>query len=213
MKFEIKEGFDSVIRFENDTEYIKHFSDRIRPNTLLDENKLLSLYKKLKEIQPLEGEIVEVGVWRGGSARLLCENAPSSIVFLIDTFEGLPAPKEKDNFHVERDFDDTSIKHVLTILNGLNNYNIISGRFPLTTSNNILKKFNYKLVHIDVDLYQEYLNCINFFYPRMIPGGYIIFDDYEANICLGARLAVDEFVNLHNLELVKENNHSFIKIK
>ncbi len=33
-----------------------------------------------------------------------------------------------------------------------------------------------------------------FFYPRMIHGGALVFDDYESDNCPGVRLAIDEFL-------------------
>ncbi|MFZ0215142.1 MAG: TylF/MycF/NovP-related O-methyltransferase, partial [Candidatus Dormiibacterota bacterium] len=46
--------------------------------------------------------------------------------------------------------------------------------------------------HVDVDIYQSVLDCIDFIYPRLVPGGYMIFDDYGFPSCVSARRAVDE---------------------
>jgi hypothetical protein len=51
----------------------------------------------------------------------------------------------------------------------------------------------FKLVHIDVDLYQPTRDSVEFFYPRMVPGGVILCDDYGSTRCPGARRAMDEF--------------------
>jgi hypothetical protein len=47
-------------------------------------------------------------------------------------------------------------------------------------------------VHIDVDLYQPYVDSIEFFYPRLLDGGVMVFDDYGSAGFMGARKAVDE---------------------
>jgi O-methyltransferase len=45
---------------------------------------------------------------------------------------------------------------------------------------------------VNVDLYRSVRDCIEFLYPRMVPGGFLVFDDYGFPSCPGARRAVDE---------------------
>src|SRR6185437_3392088 len=52
-------------------------------------------------------------------------------------------------------------------------------------------------LQIDVDLYQPTLDSLHFFYPRMMPGGIILSDDYGFESCPGARRAFDEFMQAH----------------
>ena len=49
------------------------------------------------------------------------------------------------------------------------------------------------LAHVDVDIYSSIVACCQFIYPRLVAGGVIVFDDYGAPTCPGARAAVDEF--------------------
>ncbi len=56
-----------------------------------------------------------------------------------------------------------------------------------------MEPLEYSFVHIDVDLYQPTLDCLNFFYNRMIPGGIIISDDYKWQHTPGVKRAFDEF--------------------
>jgi O-methyltransferase len=57
-------------------------------------------------------------------------------------------------------------------------------------------------VHIDVDIYQSVRDCIRFLYPRLVPGGFMVFDDYGFPSCPGARRAVDEaFASLPEVPL------------
>jgi O-methyltransferase len=46
--------------------------------------------------------------------------------------------------------------------------------------------------HVDVDLYQSALDCIEFVYPRLVPGGILVFDDYGFPSCTRAREATDQ---------------------
>ena len=51
----------------------------------------------------------------------------------------------------------------------------------------------FALVHIDCDLYTPIVNALNYFYPRLMPGGYLIIHDYFSLAWDGAEKAVDEF--------------------
>jgi O-methyltransferase len=46
------------------------------------------------------------------------------------------------------------------------------------------------------------LACCEFFYPRLNPGGAMIFDDYGFPSCPGVRQAVDEYCRNHDLQLL-----------
>lgn len=46
---------------------------------------------------------------------------------------------------------------------------------------------------LDCDLYESYKMCLSRLYPRIVPGGWIIFDEYFSAKYPGARRAVDEF--------------------
>jgi len=43
-----------------------------------------------------------------------------------------------------------------------------------------------------VDIYQAVKDCIDWIYPRLVAGGFMIFDDYGFPSCPGERRAVDE---------------------
>jgi O-methyltransferase len=46
---------------------------------------------------------------------------------------------------------------------------------------------------VDVDIYASVLSCCEYFFPRMVPGGVLVFDDYGMLTCEGAKIALDEF--------------------
>ena len=66
------------------------------------------------------------------------------------------------------------------------------GFFPDTAGPVADNKFC--LVHVDVDIYQSVRDCLEFFYPRLVSGGFMVFDDYEGKNCPGVRKAIDEFL-------------------
>jgi hypothetical protein len=66
------------------------------------------------------------------------------------------------------------------------------GYFPESTAQ-IDSDLKYCFVHIDCDLYAPALSALEYFYPRMTPGGFIVIHDYGCMGWDGAERAVDEF--------------------
>ena len=64
----------------------------------------------------------------------------------------------------------------------------IPERFPEASDRSFI------LVHIDLDLYDPIRDSIEFFYPRLVEGGIMVFDDYGLSQFPGTKLAVDEAV-------------------
>ena len=71
----------------------------------------------------------------------------------------------------------------------------------------------FKLVHLDVDIYESYKNALEFFYPRMVRNGVIVMDDYGSKFCLGAKKAIDRFMSYkpEKLIIVLQRQSHFIK--
>ena len=57
-----------------------------------------------------------------------------------------------------------------------------------------VQKLRFSLVHIDVDLYEPMLHCLEFFGERMVPGGLIVVDDFGAPKCPGVRRAAEDYL-------------------
>ena len=152
------------------------------------------LYQFLKQIDNLDGNVAEVGVYKGRSAKLiaLTVEKQNKHVYLFDTFAGLPEVNpEKDNYHQKGDFNETSLAEVQEFLADCKNITIYPGFFPDTAEPIRDKKFCF--AHIDVDIYRSVLDCCQFFYPRLASGGMMVFDDPGFVICAGAKIAIDEF--------------------
>lgn len=135
---------------------------------------------------PPEGCIVEVGVYRGGTAWRLATLARARGVplYLYDTFTGIPFRNvEKGDRHVVGDFSDVNETEVrLAIPDAI----FCKGVFPDT----LVEMGPISFVHCDCDQYQSVKDVITYLYPKLLPGGIIVFDDYS---CLeGATRAVDE---------------------
>lgn len=138
----------------------------------------------------LPGDFAEVGVYQGASAKLLCTAKGDKPLHLFDTFTGLPKATAEDGpVHAEHQYA-CSLESVQEYLKPFKNVSFHKGIFPNSAVG--LEERQYCLVHLDVDLYQSTLGCLNYFYPRMIPGGVILSHDYS--LLAGVKTAFEEFL-------------------
>lgn len=151
-------GIDLIKRIKNETEM------------LLSDQEAYLIYITVKKTKKIEGDVAEVGVYKGGSAKLIRE-ATKKPLHLFDTFEGLPDLCAKDNpKQFQKGNYSASLESVKSYLNNYLNINFYEGLFPATAE--LVKNKKFSFVHLDVDIYESTLNCLKFFYPRMSGGGY-----------------------------------------
>jgi len=160
--------------------------------TLVDKTRCFMIYQFAKQASNLRGDVAEVGVYKGGTARLLAKTFnPIKKIHLFDTFAGMPPTDANLDIHKEGDFGDSSVQAVKAYLSDCKNIYFHQGIFPATAKP--IENFTFCLVHVDVDIYKSVMDCCIFFYPRMEKSGLMIFDDYGFLSCPGAKKAVDEF--------------------
>jgi O-methyltransferase len=83
---------------------------------------------------------------------------------------------------------DTSYEDVVT---RLEKALVFKGFIPQTFAGVAERRFAF--AHVDVDIYQSIKDSCEFIYPRLNPGGWMVFDDYGFPSCAGGKRAVDEF--------------------
>lgn len=160
--------------------------------TMVDPNRLYVLYQMAKRAKAVKGDAAEVGVYRGGTARLLGRVfGGDRTLRLFDTFSGMPETDAAKDTHRKGDFADTSLEGVKAALAGLPALDFRPGFFPETAKG--LEDAAFSFVHVDVDIHRSVKDACAFFYPRLAPGGVMVFDDYAARGCPGVKPAVDEF--------------------
>lgn len=182
------------IRPWDDDERFAKMMERVGGNTLVDRIRCYMLYQYAAHVAGLAGDVAEVGVYKGGTAKLLSRSFMQTpkTVHLFDTFAGMPATTDsRRDLHKPGDFRDTSFERVRAYLSDCPNVSFYPGLFPATSGP--IENKTFCLVHVDADIYQSVLDCCTFFYPRLERGGVMIFDDYGEQTCPGAKLAVDEF--------------------
>jgi O-methyltransferase len=165
------------------------------PRTLVSADRCYVLYTLLKQALTVKGDVWECGVYQGGTAAMLAkvisESGTDKKLFLFDTFAGMPATDKDRDLHQEGDFSDTSVEQVEAFVNAPDVAVLRRGYIPDTFSG--LESHCIAFAHIDVDIYRSVIDSIKFIWPRLSPGGFVVFDDYGFPSCPGALRAVDEF--------------------
>lgn len=156
---------------------------------------------------PAPFRAVECGVFSGSSLRACASIARDQGVDFrfwgLDTFEGLPKLSDMDkrfappkaSYRKRRLFTDTSVDAVRLLLDEAGfgeEIQLVPGLFEKTLPR--LAEATYHFVNIDCDLYEPHLECLGYFYPRMVPGGIVFFDDYHSIDYPMARQAIDKFM-------------------
>ena len=154
---------------------------------LLSTNEAFLVYSCAQETMKIDGDIAEVGVYNGGSARLICEAKGKRPLHLFDTFKGIPEVGRLDKF--KKGEYSGSKEWVEKYLKDYPGIAIFEGIFPDTGK--AVEDRRFSMAHLDVDTYKGTAECLKFFYPRMNVGGMILVHDYIN--AEGVKKAVDEF--------------------
>lgn len=145
----------------------------------------------------VSGNIAELGVYQGEQAALLNALFPDRKIHLFDTFEGFSqadvSTEAARGFSGAAigDFQDTSVEKVVSRLPHPDLAVIHAGMFPGTASG---LEDTFAFVSLDVDLFEPTLAGLEYFYPRLSPGGFIFIHDYNNKRYSGVRHAVDAYL-------------------
>jgi hypothetical protein len=149
----------------------------------------------LLQAEDIAGSVAELGVYKGTTAKLLHELLPGRTLWLFDTFEGFDArdlPGERGTDAASFQFDDTSLAAVLEHIGSSDRIRPCRGYFPATAAA-VPDDERFALVHLDADLQKPTADALEFFYPRLSPGGFLILHDYGSGAWPGVVEAVDRF--------------------
>jgi len=166
----------------------RNYFDQVRISTL----ELVSEEIRLRKI---EGDVAELGVYKGKFARYLNQYFPDRKLYLFDTFQGFDqrdiiAENDKAFSSADQDFSKTSVASVLSRMPFPQNCIPIKGYFPASATG---IDANFVFVSLDADLFEPIYQGLVFFYPRLAKGGYIFVHDFNNESYPGARKAVEQF--------------------
>jgi hypothetical protein len=190
---------DSDCIFNQHPEIVQLSEQWITDNLINNAGDLPRLYALLLNIKQvlndgIGGDMAELGVYRGNSAALLAYYARihRRRVLLFDTFQGFDR-RDLVGGDESRpiEFDDTSLARVRDLV-GKRDVRFVQGRFPQSIAPDLFMS-RFCLAHIDCDLYEPAKAALEFFYPRISPGGLLIVHDYGNPHWDGMKRAVDEY--------------------
>jgi len=180
--------------------------------TMVKNQNLKLLYDLVSEVvkRRMPGDIVECGVWNGGSAAIMGAaimedpiKIQSRKIWLFDSFEGLPPPGDRDG-ELERQsyfpgWNKGNVRLVEEVFAQFGypseNLRIVPGWFNETIIGEPIEKI--ALLHIDADWYQSVRTVLELLYPRVVPGGFVVLDDY--GLWPGCQRAVLEYLSEHQI--------------
>ncbi len=183
----------------------------VAPYTMLDYSRLSKLYELASyvEVRNVQGSVVECGVWNGGSAAVLAwaiRQNQRRHLWLFDSWQGLPEPTELDVSYqgqvgvkgMDLGFEDMVkelLFHQLKI--EPQRVHLVKGWFQDTLAPSRESVGLVALLHLDCDWYQSVRLCLEEMYDRVVPGGFVVIDDYLH--WKGCTRAVDEFMEKREL--------------
>ncbi len=160
------------------------------------------LYQLALGISHLDGDTVECGVGNGKGSHLIraATSNPNRHHHIFDSFEGLSKIEPEDHTDY-REWRRGEVAYQMSrVESSLMNYSafaygivIYKGWIPDRFHK--VKDMRFIFVHVDVDLYQPTKDSIRFFFPRLLPGGLLVCDDYGSARCPGARKAMDDYAS------------------
>ncbi|BFU44195.1 hypothetical protein KRMM14A1004_24320 [Krasilnikovia sp. MM14-A1004] len=195
----------------------------VKPRTMTSPEKLNALVNSVRYVvrHRIPGDIVECGVWRGGSmmaiARTLIEAGDTDRhLHLYDTFEGMSEPTEHD-----RRFDGRPAAEMLSaasrsagiwayasledVQEGMresaypaDRIHYYKGKVEDTVPGKMPDRIS--ILRLDTDWYESTRHELQYLWPRLVPGGVLLLDDY--GWWEGARRAVDEWLAETELPLL-----------
>ena len=158
----------------------------------------------------VQGDFIETGVWRGGScifmrAILKAYEVEDRTIWVADSFQGLPKP-DSEHYPLDKGLDLSGFKELAISRSDVahnferfglldNQVQFLEGWFKDTLATAPIKKL--AVLRLDGDLYQSTMEALVALYPKLMPGGYIIIDDYGA--IEPCKRAVHDYRNQHGI--------------
>ena len=207
--FLLKGRFAILYYYYADSKLLNFINElRIKRYLLLTVNESMQVYECAKAALKIKGDYAEVGVYKGGSAKIIALVKSDKQLHLFDTFEGLPQTSKKDKYFNTGEYS-APLEQVQDLLNEYNNVYFYKGIFPKTTTK--ISHIRFSFVHLDVDLYQSTLDGLEYFYPRMNKGGLILTHDYPSSV--GVKKACDEFISSRPESILKLSGNQGLIVK
>lgn len=182
------------------------------------------IFDLLQQTASIPGDIAECGVFKGASLAAtglwLRQSQSDKQAWGFDSFEGFddsvaldvalggPANSERK----VGGFAGTSLGHVrskLALLGLRQRVTLVPGYFSDTLAT--IDERAWSFVHLDCDIHDSYLQTLDYFYPRLSPGGIILFDEYDDPPWPGCNIAIDGFLSDKPEKPIRISRDNYIK--
>lgn len=205
-----------------------NFNDFIFSSDIKCIGKLLHRHDFFNKTKHLPGDIVEVGVFKGSGvatfSKMIEIYCPNSIKKVIgfDIFDpekseevlNKDATGDKDSMNIvysriqSEDRTLQSVKTRIRNMNISNNSILIEGDVEETLPKFILENPGQRisLLYIDVDIERPTYNALKYLWDRVVPGGFIVFDEYEYHKFTESN-GVDTFLKERKLEFTLQTTN------
>jgi hypothetical protein len=183
--------------WRDDRQFLDDFR-RLSPGNPYSQDRKWNLREYARLTNGLDGDLAECGCYVGASAYFISQASTHGTLYLFDSFQGLSSPDRLDR-DVEESViawsegggdmtaSETTLRRNLA---GCESVVVLPGWIPERFKDVADRQF--RLVHVDVDLYQPTRDSLTFFYQRLVKGGVIVMDDYGFKTCPGATRAAQE---------------------
>lgn len=190
--------------------------------------RFLAHYELFRIVVDLPGDIVELGVYRGSSLMswanfLEVRNMGDrqKQVFGFDNFTGITSFSEEDGKHDARvnkimgGYDSAAFEAILEDAISIFDKDrfipykprvvLVKGNIEETVPRFIEENpgLRLSLVHFDCDMYKPTKVGLEAFWPRVVPGGIVLFDEYGIRPWEGESNAVDGYFKNKDVEIKK----------
>jgi O-methyltransferase len=196
---------DDFKAWREDKAFLANYN-KLSPQNPYSQDRKWTLREFVRMSNGLPGDMAECGCYQGATAFFMLEASSGGLLYLFDSFEGISTPKATDQSK-QADVmpwnkgDLCSNEETLRRnLAEFDQIRIMKGWIPERFGEVTDRRF--RIVHIDVDLYQPTRDSLEFFYPRLVPGGFIVMDDYGLLTCPGAKLAADEYAKTQGVKIL-----------
>lgn len=191
-----------------------HYAKKICFST---EETLMFTLEMAMKYRYAQGDFVEAGVAAGAQIMAMRYGAPNKVIHAFDSFQGIPLPSNRDDqmpgimmltpteqkmlpgpgLQMLQTTGATAVsveefkQHIKMAALSMDNIIIHEGWFEETVPDNDIKEIS--LLRLDGDLYNSTWVCLQHLFPKVIPGGCVIIDDWELP---GSRAACEEYFQL-----------------
>lgn len=175
--------------------------------TLLTPFKIKFLRQQLAKTKDVPGDIIEAGVYRGGSLGIMANDVEvwgsNKSLIGYDTFEGLPELGEYDNkaAHRKGDFTSTMDEVSKNLERFQVSIGLVKGYYPHSAAHGPIS-----FAHLDMDIFEPTLEALHFLAQYMHRDGIIVMDDYIFPNTPGIEKAVKHVVDsgLYSIEATSQ---------